>query len=1016
MLRRLLLTLCLLLISTPVFAASFDPGAHWRTLKTPHFQIHYPEQIADTAQRAASILEEIYPKVREEWDWKPWGRTEVVLTDSTDESNGMTSVLPYNWMLIFVAPPDPDSSLAHYDDWLRTLLLHEFTHLVQIDAVGGIWRGMRYILGKTVAPSGMNPMWYREGVAQYGETDFTAGGRGRGAYSEMVVRADLLANDFPAIDEADGMGWRWPSAKGAYIYGIKFVQWLVATYGEDRFKEYDRQIRSTVLLGMLNHDARKIYGKTLYELWKEWQASLQERYAQLKAELEQKGITEPAEIVVPTGRDGQYSDATLSPDGTKLVYTATSPHGPAEIRLLDLTNGETEVLKKKQTAVQYSWSPDGTKIVYAAIGRTKSNRYRTYYDLWLCDLNESKEKKRFRTLTQGSRARDPEFDRTGESVFFVAGEQGADLMQKIDIDSKEITILTRDVPPNQQFANPRLSPDGRELALSVWKPGEGYRVWIYTADGVPVRRLTQDKGIAIEARPVWSKEGGEVIFSSDQSGISNFYRSPRTGGHVEQLTNVMTGVFQPQLVSDHSLYAQYYTNKGFVIARFEVTPLASSGKAKGAKTLKGEKGTSEVLSLNPAGNEIKPVFGSAATTFPTSTPLSTASPALDPSLLSEKKYSALGKSLFLPRFILPNAAYANDTFFASLTTGGTDVLRWHTWLASVSYRTDANYLGYSFRYAYSRYRPTLGVIFADYAVDMGNVVFVYTNNVSRVVHLYEKRRAVAPYITFPFQKHAVTLAYYYEDHRPKTSLTPGEQAALNFGKFAGFRAEYVYGDSELYPAAISKENGRNIHLIGSITNHIFGTSEGNEQVIFSGDWREYVRLWHHHVLALRAAGGTTWGDRLAQGSFGLGGAVGEGAFGGGGSYNYFPLRGLPVSAFSGNSAMLLSAEYRLPLYSPLRGLGTTPFFLKDISTAFFADFGNAWTGSVSFKDFFDPFLLGVGTELRGNFIIGHGLPVHGRIGYGIIVKGRDRLFGRTDPLLGTNLDYGTFILAFGASF
>ncbi len=226
----------------------------------------------------------------------------------------------------------------------------------------------------------------------------------------------------------------------------------------------------------------------------------------------------------------------------------------------------------------------------------------------------------------------------------------------------------------------------------------------------------------------------------------------------------------------------------------------------------------------------------------------------------------------------------------------------------------------------------------------------------------------------------------------------------------------MYGDSELYPAAISKENGRNIHLIGSITNRIFGTSEGNEQVIFSGDWREYVRLWHHHVLALRAAGGTTWGDRLAQGSFGLGGAVGEGAFGGGGSYNYFPLRGLPVSAFSGNSAMLLSAEYRLPLYSPLRGLGTTPFFLKDISTAFFADFGNAWTGSVSFKDFFDPFLLGVGTEVRGNFIIGHGLPVHGRIGYGIIVKGRDRLFGRTDPLLGTSLDYGTFILAFGASF
>ena len=82
--------------------------------------------------------------------------------------------------------------------------------------------------------------------------------------------------------------------------------------------------------------------------------------------------------------------------------------------------------------------------------------------------------------------------------------------------------------------------------------------------------------------------------------------------------------------------------------------------------------------------------------------------------------------------------------------------------------------------------------------------------------------------------------------------------------------------------------------------------------------------------------------------------------------------------------MLFSTEYRFPIVEPHRGVGTVPFFLKDISGALFADYGNAWNagenGSNSFRHFFDEFLLGVGGELRGNFILGHGLLVHGRLG------------------------------------
>ena len=292
-------------------AGAFDPKAHWRTIESPHFLRHHPERIADIAQRATNILEEIYPKITEKWDWETRGKSDVVLTDSSDDSNGLTSVLPYNWMLIYLAPPSPDSSLGHYDNWLRELLLHEFTHLVQIDANAGAWRAIRVLFGKTVAPSGIDPTWMREGMSQYDETIFTDAGRGRGSFSEMVVRTAVLEDAFPTIDVADGLSWRWPSYRTAYIYGIKFVQWLIETYGEDRFLQFDKRVRSSLMLAMINHQARNVYGKTFYELWNEWRAELALRYAAKQAELEARGVTKPAEIVVPSKRDGQYSAPTL---------------------------------------------------------------------------------------------------------------------------------------------------------------------------------------------------------------------------------------------------------------------------------------------------------------------------------------------------------------------------------------------------------------------------------------------------------------------------------------------------------------------------------------------------------------------------------------------------------------------------------------------------------------------------------------------------------------------------------
>ena len=1025
----LVLTLVAAVFAADAHAAVFDPGAGWRSLDSPHFKIHYPERIRTVAEKAAVILEDYYPKAVELWGWKPSGNTQVVLNDNSDESNGMASVLPYDWMLIYVAPPSPGSSLANYDDWLRMLLIHEFAHIVQIDAVGGFWRPFRFIFGKTAAPSGMNPVWFREGVAQFSETYFTEGGRGRGSYSEMIVRMDVLDDEFLTIDEADGLGWRWPGYKSAYVYGIKFTQWLVDRYGLDRYLEFDRMVRSSPLLGMLNHKTRNVYGKTFYELWNEWKQDLSDEYAKEKVELEEVGISEPDEVILPIRRDEEFKIPTLSPDGSKLVYQVLSPHGRPEIMLLDMATGEKTRLHKGHEATQFSWSPDGTKLAYSDMGRYK--HYNRFFDLWVYDFSIEKQNKRLTKLTSGARARDPEFDRTGDSIIFVAGDAGTDKLKKIDVETKEIVELTPAVEPYTQFANPRVSPDGGSIALSVWQPGAGWRVWQYTVDGRPIRRMTDGKGLVIESRPVWSQDGGSIVFSSDEGGIANLYRASLGGKKVERITNVISGVYEPTVTTGGTVYAQYYTSKGFVIGRFNELfrsyPPIEKRKSR----------TSEYWDREGKGRErgvkVSTTFTTRGKVSDETTTTVSAGPEeggegqypIEELKLMDRNYVAWGAPLLLPRFILPAAAYADDTLFASVMTGGSDPLRWQNWLAGMTYMLDANHIGYFGRYWYNRYKVIGGVGVRDYAVDFGSITFDYDNDPAtaadqRTVHYFEHRRGANAFLMLPYNEHLFSLSYFYEDHMPKTRLTQPEQDALNLGIFAGMNFEYKYNDWEEFPASISKENGRTIRLTTNITNKFFGSADRNEQVIFSGDWREYVRLGRHQVLALRASGGMTWGDQLVQGTFGLGGAVGEGPLSSGGSYTYFPLRGLPISALSRTRAMLFSAEYRFPILEPLRGIGTAPVFLKHLSGAIFVDYGNAWNahegGCDSFKTFFDQFLMGVGAELRGDFIIGHGLPIHGRLGYGIIVVNRDRISRLTDPLLGTSIDYGTLLLVLGYAF
>jgi serine/threonine-protein kinase len=84
------------------------------------------------------------------------------------------------------------------------------------------------------------------------------------------------------------------------------------------------------------------------------------------------------------------------------------------------------------------------------------------------------------------------------------------------------------------YGTPRLSPDGRRLAVSVQR-GDDWDVWVYDIERDVATRLTFGSGY--DADPVWSPDGRYVAFASDrEDGQMATYRTRSDGtGEAERL-------------------------------------------------------------------------------------------------------------------------------------------------------------------------------------------------------------------------------------------------------------------------------------------------------------------------------------------------------------------------------------------------------------------------------------------------------------------------------------------------
>ena len=91
--------------------------------------------------------------------------------------------------------------------------------------------------------------------------------------------------------------------------------------------------------------------------------------------------------------------------------------------------------------------------------------------------------------------------------------------------------------PHREYVSPRLSSDGRRVAVSARVTGgAGQDIWIYDLARETSTRLTLRHD---NTYPIWSPDGKRIVFGSDPNGYPNLFRMPADGsGSPERMTTL----------------------------------------------------------------------------------------------------------------------------------------------------------------------------------------------------------------------------------------------------------------------------------------------------------------------------------------------------------------------------------------------------------------------------------------------------------------------------------------------
>jgi hypothetical protein len=942
----LLTALCsaaFILAATQAAAAGrYDARLRFRVLRTTHFTIYYHQGEAGLAQRLAVIAERLRTDLAARTGLDAPSHTHVVLVDQSDVANGWSTPVPYNLIEVAAIPPPPSSFLGHHDDWLRMVLAHEYAHVFHLDRVGGVMKGLRWILGRSPAtfPNLFVPQWQVEGFATWAESALTGVGRVHAADVAGVVAASS-AGGRASIDRAGGGLVAWPSGNTPYFQGGAFDEAVAERYSSKALGDLSRETaRRIPFLGGPAYG--KVLGTSAGDLWRAiFPATAAPAAAPAPAlrRLTHDGF----EVSGPRIVRGRAASGA-GPD--TVFYSSRSPHRFPDIRMVGLDGGVSAHVESRFDGL--TLSSDGRWLYYDQLEFDGAVAITS--DLYARDLGSG----RVRRLSRGERLTDPDVDAAGTRLVAVRARDGEKQLAIWRISRATDGSPSLAAEPERvagaagcQYASPRWSPDGTLVAAVRQCTGAlPLIVEVAAADGA--ERVLASGGRNVT--PTWSPDGRAVLFASDrEDGRFKLYSVERAadatpGAAPELVLDAPGGVMWPDVAADGSAVV--------------FTSLAAGGYDVYAARLP-ERGRW------PAGRRSAPAASAPAPGAPT--PFDEAVTLREQPLPVAGEYSPW--RTLLPRNWSPLLSVNGDDVDVGASVGAADVLGYHEYGASVMWRAsgqdadltfDAPPVSWNVSYAYNRWRPSL-LLSAWSGID---TVLVAEEASSRTFLSQERSHGFFAGVLVPWRRVRMAqswLAGVDVDQRRLPDAAGVADRARN-----GFRAGWALNSARQYGYSISPEDGTWTAV--NLERVTTGLGADGDAFSLAGDWRVYLRgFGRHHVAAFRLGAASSTGEAGMTRYFDLGGsgipaspfAMGQRVVG--------LLRGLPPDQRQGTAVLVANLDYRFPLVRVERGIRTWPVFLRDIHGAVFADIGSA---GMSFDEL-PGAVCSVGAELATRITLGY---------------------------------------------
>ncbi|HSV30644.1 MAG TPA: hypothetical protein VLH40_01300 [Atribacteraceae bacterium] len=552
----LFLAFFLMCSTSAASARRSDPRLDWREMVTPRFRVVFPASLRDIAQKTARIAEETLPLLETFLGTQIPYRPVIVVRDESDLPVGYADLL-YGEIQFMVAEPFDLTFGNHFESWITLVLVHELVHLVHLGAVGPDVEKIRQVLGYVALPNMLQPIWVWEGYAMYGESLFSNGNRNGNPVYEMYLRDMALREAFVPRHLLAGYSFldAWPGRMGVYLYGASIIRYVAEHYGHDALAALSHERSQSLDPAGFGKAFERALGKTVDEVWQEWQDTLRRSAEEVVLRIEQEPLTSYRWLT----EKGFYSrNAVLSPDGRNLVYSLIHPRYLPGLRLVDLRNGKERLLVHGIIGGRPSFSADSRFLVYAKVA---SDLFTEWYDLYLYDFEKGRESR----LSHRERAFSPAFQ--NGAILYLRRNRMPEALLKLSLQTGETEVLYEF---SADFRPLHLAVHSREKNIAVTGRWRG-RLVIALFDLYTRRWQWVTTATFPDPVPSFSPDGRFLIFSDAWDGIFNVYAFELAKGRFFRLTNLIGGAFEPVLTADVG-YASFFGEGGYNIGIFPNDP------------------------------------------------------------------------------------------------------------------------------------------------------------------------------------------------------------------------------------------------------------------------------------------------------------------------------------------------------------------------------------------------------------------------------------------------------------